>query len=64
MFTEPQARAAALAAAGPGASIADFEESDDDGRRVYDYDVTVPNGKREIKIDQATGQIVKNELDD
>lgn len=63
-LTEPEARAAALAAAGAGASVRSVEEGEEDGRQIYDYDITVPNGKREIKIDRATGEIVKNELDD
>ena len=58
---EAEARAAALAAAGPGATLSKVEVDDVDDRPVYKYRIKVAGGERDVSVDRSTGEVVKNE---
>jgi uncharacterized membrane protein YkoI len=60
---EPQAKEAALATAGPGASIVKGGIETEHGCLIYSYHVKDParTGQTEVLVDAGTGQILRQE---
>ena len=60
--TEAEAIAAALKAQ-PDGKVVHAEVQDEDGTLVWGVELATPNGEHDVKIDAATGALLKNEAD-
>ena len=62
---EPEAKQAALATAGPGASIVKGGIETEHGCLIYSYHVKDParTGQTEVLVDAGTGQVLKQETE-
>lgn len=62
-ITPEQAEAAALAQF-PGATITDVELENENGSLVYDVELTADGKAYEVKVDAATGTVLRSEADE